>query len=262
MLKLDNTLLEELGLGSLPEDQKKAMLQHIYETLELRVGTNLANQMTDQQLEEFEKFIDEGGDANQAQALQWLETNLPNYKQVVNQVFEELKVEVKQMAGQIMASTTAAPSPAGTGSVQQAPYPTEPAPLPQPASYQPDMPAPAPTAAQMPNYSQPMAQPAPAYQQPAGPAPQQYYDPTLYQAAAAPVQPAPQYQQAASQPVQPMPQQVPTLDQMATTGAQQVQPSTQQPSAGQQPPQPPTSYQFPPQQPPAGPGSYQQPPQQ
>jgi len=106
MLKLDNNLLNELGLGALPEDQKKAMLQHIYETLELRVGTNLANQMTDQQLEEFEKFIDDGGDANQSQALSWLETNLPNYKQVVNEVFEALKLEIKQMAPQLVAAST------------------------------------------------------------------------------------------------------------------------------------------------------------
>ena len=105
MLKLNNNLLEELGLGTLPEDQKKAMLQHIYETLELRVGTQLANQMTDKQLEEFEQFIDEGGDSNQAQALQWLETNLPNYKQVVNEVFEALKAEIKQMSAQILAAS-------------------------------------------------------------------------------------------------------------------------------------------------------------
>jgi len=109
MLKLDNNLLDELGLSSLPEDQKRAMLQHIYDTLELRVGTNLANQMTDQQLEEFEKFIDDGGDANQAQALQWLESNLPHYKQVVNEVFEALKAEIKQMAPQIMAASTPSP---------------------------------------------------------------------------------------------------------------------------------------------------------
>jgi predicted metalloprotease with PDZ domain len=109
MLKLDNNLLDELGLGSLPEDQKKAMLQHIYETLELRVGTQLANQMTDQQLEEFEKFIDEGGEGSQAQALQWLETNLPHYKQVVNEVFEALKAEIAQMAPQIVAASAQPP---------------------------------------------------------------------------------------------------------------------------------------------------------
>jgi hypothetical protein len=110
MLKLDNNLLEEIGLGSLPEDQKKGMLQHVYETLELRVGTQLANQMTDQQLEEFEQFIDEGGDGDQAQALRWLETNLPNYKQVVNEVFEVLKGEIKQMAPQIVAASVSQPS--------------------------------------------------------------------------------------------------------------------------------------------------------
>lgn len=105
MLKLDNNLLDELGLGELPDDQKKGMLSHIYETLELRVGTQLANQMTDKQLEEFEQFIDSGGDENQAQALQWLESNLPNYKQVVNDVFEALKIEIKQIAPQLVAQS-------------------------------------------------------------------------------------------------------------------------------------------------------------
>ena len=110
MLKLDDDLLIELGLGSLPDDQKKAMLQHIYETLELRVGTDLANQMSEAQLDEFEKFIEDGGEANQSQALQWLEANLPNYKDVVNQVFEALKLEIKQMAPQLLGTSTPASS--------------------------------------------------------------------------------------------------------------------------------------------------------
>jgi hypothetical protein len=163
MLKLDNNLLDELGLGSLPEEQKRSMLQHIYDTLELRVGTNLANQMTDQQLEEFEKFIDDGGDANQAQALQWLEANLPHYKQVVNEVFEALKAEIKQMAPQIVAAsvpqqqaqTTTAPSP------QSAPLPSQQL----PANYQPgpQQPQPGPGAQQPQPYQYPTQQP------PAGP---------------------------------------------------------------------------------------------
>jgi hypothetical protein len=146
MLKLDNNLLQEIGLGGLPEDQKKAMLQHIYETLELRVGTNLANQMTDAQLQEFERFIDAGGDNNQAEALKWLETNLPNYKQVVQQVFEQLKNEIAQMAPQIMASTaqTAAPAPTQDPAGQQ--------PIGQPVYAQPPQPS-------QPNYDQPASQP-------------------------------------------------------------------------------------------------------
>ena len=162
MLKLDNNLLDELGLGGLSEDQKRAMLQHIYDTLELRVGTNLANQMTDRQLEEFEKFIDDGGDANQAQALQWLETNLPNYKQVVNDVFEALKVEIRQMAPQIMA-TSAPQQPQVAGSV----------PMQQPATLQ--------------DQTQPQAMPPVAPQPPIAPAAQPYTAAT-YQQPPVPVQ--------------------------------------------------------------------------
>jgi hypothetical protein len=75
MFKLDDNLLQELGLGSLPPTEKNKMLAHIYETLELRVGMRLASQMTDAQLDEFESFIDTN---NESGALNWLETNFPN----------------------------------------------------------------------------------------------------------------------------------------------------------------------------------------
>ncbi|MDB5163405.1 MAG: hypothetical protein JWS12_22 [Candidatus Saccharibacteria bacterium] len=102
MFKLDNTLLEELGLGSLPADEKNKMLAHIYETLEMRVGMKLAEQMTNEQLDEFESFIDKNDEAG---ALKWLETNFPNYKQVVADQLELLKSEVKQAAPQIVAAS-------------------------------------------------------------------------------------------------------------------------------------------------------------
>jgi len=193
MLKLDNTLLDELGLGSLPEEQKKAMLQHIYETLELRVGTDLANQMTDQQLEEFEKFIDAGGEANQAQALQWLESNLPNYKDVVNRVFEELKGEVKAMAPQIMAASLPAGQPATAAPVAQPQVPVGGAPY-----QQPGMPAG--------SYGGDVSQKS--YASPAAPAAAQPYQPavvpgTYQQPSAVPQQPVQGYgmQQPAPAPV-------------------------------------------------------------
>ena len=80
MFKLDNNFLIELGLGSLPADEKNKMLAHIYETLEMRVGMKLAEQMTDEQLDEFEGFINRNDEAG---ALTWLESNFPDYKQVV-----------------------------------------------------------------------------------------------------------------------------------------------------------------------------------
>jgi len=102
MIKLDDDLLQELGLAALPAEEKKKLLAHIYETLEMRVGMKLAEQMSDAQLTEFEQFIDRNDEAG---ALKWLETNFPNYKDVVAQEFERLKTEIRQVAPQILASS-------------------------------------------------------------------------------------------------------------------------------------------------------------
>jgi len=102
MFKLDNALLEELGLAVLPTEEKNKMLAHIYDTLEMRVGMKLAEQMTNDQLDEFEGFIDRNDEGG---ALKWLETNFPNYKQVVAEELEKLKAEVKASSAQIVAAT-------------------------------------------------------------------------------------------------------------------------------------------------------------
>ena len=106
MFKLDNTLLEELGLGTLPNEEKNKMLSHIYETLEMRVGMKLAEQMTNEQLDEFESFIDKNDEPG---ALKWLETNFPDYRKVVADELEKLKVEVKQSSPQIIAAASQTP---------------------------------------------------------------------------------------------------------------------------------------------------------
>src|SRR5690606_40132083 len=102
MFKLDDNLLRELGLGELPAEEKNKMLAHIYETLEMRVGMKLAEQMTNEQLDEFEAFINKNDEAG---ALKWLETNFPNYKQVVADQLENLKAEIKQSAMAIIEAS-------------------------------------------------------------------------------------------------------------------------------------------------------------
>jgi len=129
MFQLDDKFLEEIGLNELPEEQKKPFLQHIYDELELRVGTKLSDGMSDAQLEEFESIIDRkddvvvnwlnryaadyhndsafmqlqkatGLDVNDTNlraeyaATKWLEVNRPDYRDVVSQVLEDLKKEV------------------------------------------------------------------------------------------------------------------------------------------------------------------------
>ena len=102
MFRLDDNLLRELGLAALPATEKNKMLAHIYETLELRVGMKLAEKMSDAQLDEFEGFIDRNDEPG---ALKWLETNFPNYKDVVADELEKLKVEIKSQAPDIIQAT-------------------------------------------------------------------------------------------------------------------------------------------------------------
>lgn len=168
MLKIDNSLLQELGLAGLPDGEKNSLLKHIYETLEMRVGMRLADQMTNQQLDEFEQYFEAKDDAG---AFKWLESNFPNYKDIVQEEFDKLKLEIQQSAAQIMAASQATGMPAS----QQAPVPPQPPQPTQPAQYRqpaPAQPYPVPpqppaTPYQPPYPSQPQMQPPP------GPGPSQ-----------------------------------------------------------------------------------------
>lgn len=180
MLKIDNSLLTEVGLGGLPAAEKNSFLKHIYETLEMRVGIRLADQMSNQQLDEFERYFEAKDDAG---AFKWLETNFPNYKDIVQQEFDKLKAEVAQSAPQILAASQQAAQ--GQPAVQQ----------PAPAQAQPM------TAAQ-----QPQAQGAPAAPQQPAPQPQQPPAPVTSQTAPQqpqPAQPQPQQSQPQYPPQQP-----------------------------------------------------------
>ena len=102
MLKLDDNFLKEIGLGDLPPEEKKKMLAHVYETLEMRVGTKLADKMSDAQLQEFEALMNANDEAG---ALKWLETNIPNYKDVVASELNTLKKEISDNSAQILAAS-------------------------------------------------------------------------------------------------------------------------------------------------------------
>lgn len=171
-INLDRNLLDELGLSALPEPEKAALLNHIYETLEMRVGMRLADQMSNEQLEEFEKYFESKDDAG---AFKWLETNFPNYKEIVQEEFNKLKDEVRQSAPQILqasqAQTTAAQQPQVVPPQQpiqaQTPLQGQPYP-PQPQQQTPFPPSGYPYPPQEP----PQTPPVPPYQPPQQPGPQ------------------------------------------------------------------------------------------
>ncbi|MFT4263470.1 MAG: DUF5663 domain-containing protein [Nocardioides sp.] len=102
MIKIDRSLLEELGLDALPPREQDPFLKHIFETLEMRVGMRLADLMSEEQLTEFESYFDAKDDAG---AFMWLEATFPNYKEIVQATFEALKTEIAGSAAAILIAS-------------------------------------------------------------------------------------------------------------------------------------------------------------
>jgi len=98
-IKLDKELLDSLGLGSLDSAESTLLLKHMYEKMEEQVGLRLAKLMTDTQMDEFEVYIDSNDEQG---AFEWLAENFPDYKDVVQEEFENLKEEVRSLAPQIL----------------------------------------------------------------------------------------------------------------------------------------------------------------
>lgn len=141
MFQLDDQFLKDLGLEQLPDEQKQAFLDHIYNELELRVGVRLSDGLSDDQLKEFESFVDrddakvrqwvsvnapdymndqsyqqlkqnapqgtdEGAILAEYASLKWLGMNRPNYRDVVSQVLEELKNEIMSNRTTLLSDDT------------------------------------------------------------------------------------------------------------------------------------------------------------
>ena len=84
MFQLDDKFLQDVGLGGLPDEQKKAFLDYFREQLELRVGTLLSEGMSDAQLAEFESFIDR----DEEKVNSWIAANVPDYQN--DQIWQQL----------------------------------------------------------------------------------------------------------------------------------------------------------------------------
>ncbi|MEO5950452.1 MAG: DUF5663 domain-containing protein [Candidatus Saccharimonadales bacterium] len=143
MFQLDDAFLQDIGMADLPDDQKEAFLQHIYATLEERVGVKLSDGLSDEQLEEFEKIIDKDdatvgawlsthvpayqtdeifirmqevtklpandpGLIAEFASTKWLELNRPDYRVVVAAVLDELKKEIIGNTDKLLDSNQAA----------------------------------------------------------------------------------------------------------------------------------------------------------
>lgn len=156
MFQLDDKFLTDVGLSSLPADQRQPFLQHVYSELELRVGTKLSEGLNEDQLKEFESIIGKDNEVimnwiqanapdykndeafgrlkqlsgladddvrlrDEYAATKWLEVNRPDYRDVVKATLDQLKQEISGNKEAILSGAAANPQQPASAEQPQAP---------------------------------------------------------------------------------------------------------------------------------------------
>lgn len=87
-MRIDDQFMAEVGLDAMPENEKKAFMQHAEEELEVRVGHGVSTNLTDAQLMEFDQISDLDA------AETWLSQNIPNFREIVEDIYRKFKEEI------------------------------------------------------------------------------------------------------------------------------------------------------------------------
>ncbi len=139
MFQFDESFLEQVGLSNMPDEQKENFLQYAQDQLEVRIGEKMSEGLSDEQLDEFEKIIDNDQDTVQKWLDQfgdyqndetfiklkedadasgddqmlladyvtakWLDQNCPQYQQIIHDVMDDLQAEIAQQKDAILANS-------------------------------------------------------------------------------------------------------------------------------------------------------------
>lgn len=92
MIRVDEEFMLEVGLSDMSPKEKAGFMQDAEEELEVRIGRRIGSEMTDEQLLEFESLTD------MVMAAEWLEQNVPDYREITQKVFDDFKAEIKAEA--------------------------------------------------------------------------------------------------------------------------------------------------------------------
>ena len=137
MYRFDDSFLESVGLQEIPADKKQAFLDYAQDQLEIRIGEKMSEGMSEEQLDEFERIIDndqptiekwaaqvgdykndeiykklqEGlGDSSEDEVFNnyltaiWLNRNCPNYQTIIKDTVEALRQEISANKDALLAS--------------------------------------------------------------------------------------------------------------------------------------------------------------
>lgn len=90
-------LIKELGIDKLPEEKREQVLMQMGEIIQQRTLLRLAEEMTDEQKDEFNKALDENKE-NPEKVTEYLQTNFPELDKIVMEEIGKYKQEIMDLA--------------------------------------------------------------------------------------------------------------------------------------------------------------------
>jgi hypothetical protein len=106
---VDDEFLKEMGLDGLDEEDKQTALANILFTLNLNVGMRVADQLTEEQLEEFDRLSRPGAD--EEKLAYWIALNVPNHADLIEEEALKMRDEALNFADDALAAADAAEQP-------------------------------------------------------------------------------------------------------------------------------------------------------
>ena len=89
---LNVDLVKELGLDSLPEERKAALIDQMTEVLESRISLEVLSILTEEEKKELDQVLDSGGDM-----IEFLRSKIPNFDLMVAETIANFKKEMLEM---------------------------------------------------------------------------------------------------------------------------------------------------------------------
>ena|SRR5690349_17939864 len=91
-MEIDQNLVKELGAESLSPEMQAEVVGQFYGNLNERMSVAFAETLSPEQLETFNKITETEGEEK---AVDWVVENVPNYDQIFEKEYNELKEEIK-----------------------------------------------------------------------------------------------------------------------------------------------------------------------
>ena len=109
-MDFDDKFFDQVGLGPMKAEDRGPFAKYVRERLEIRIGSRFTRQMTNQQVDELNKILD---NPDKQVVSDWLSNNIPNYKGTVSEEVARLKSEIKANSAAILAASRPLAGPEG-----------------------------------------------------------------------------------------------------------------------------------------------------